>query len=170
MTELLGHQFLTLSLKGEKYAIPVGRVLEVLEYVKITKLPRTAAYLKGLINLRGKGVPVLDLALRFGLQEAEMTMNTAIVVVEITGDQGSTVVGFIVDAVHEVVEITPDLVEAAPKFGAGAAQDFLTSVGRRDEEFIMILAIDRLFKDDEVSIPIEAEAGKVGTIHASLSN
>lgn len=160
MAELLEHQFLTLSLKDEKFAIPVGRVLEVLEYAKITKLPRTAIYLKGLIDLRGKGIPVLDLALRFGLQEREVAKNSAIVVVEMAGEEGALVVGLIADAVHEVIEIAPDLVEAAPKFGAGPAEDFLSGVGRKDEEFILLLNIDRLFKDDEVRIPVEAAAIK----------
>jgi purine-binding chemotaxis protein CheW len=158
MAELLEQQFLTLSLKGEKYAIPVGRVLEVLEYAKITRLPRAAAYLKGLIDLRGRGVPVLDLALRFGLLETEAAKDTAIVVVEMEGEDGSMIVGFITDAVHEVVEIPSGLVEAAPKFGVGVAQDFLKGVSRKDEEFILILDIDRLFEADEVRIPVEAEA------------
>jgi purine-binding chemotaxis protein CheW len=161
MAELLEQQFLTLSLKGEKYAIPVGRVLEVLEYAKVTRLPCMTAYLKGLINLRGKGVPVLDLALRFGLQETEVAKDTAIVVVEMVGEEGALVVGLIADSVHEVVEINSDLVEDAPKFGAGSAQDFLKGVGRKDEHFILILDIDRLFKDDEVRIPAE-EAEAIG--------
>ena len=158
MAELLEHQFLTLSLKGEKYAIPVGRVLEVLEYAKITKLPRTAACLKGLIDLRGRGVPVLDLALRFGMEETEAGKTTAIIVVEMTGEEGAMVVGLIADAVYEVVEIAPDLVETVPKFGSGPAEDFLLGVGRKEGEFILLLDIDRLFKADEVRIPSETEA------------
>jgi purine-binding chemotaxis protein CheW len=143
VTELLEQQYLTLSLQGEKYAIPVGRVLEVLEYAKITRLPRMAAYMKGLIDLRGRGVPVLDLALRFGLQESEVAKDTAIVVVEMEGEDGSMVVGLIADAVHEVVEIASDGVEAAPKFGAGATQDFLTaSVARTRSSSYSSISID----------------------------
>jgi purine-binding chemotaxis protein CheW len=156
MAELLEQQFLTLSLKSEKYAIPVSRVLEVLEYAKITKLPRTAAYLKGLIDLRGKGVPVLDLALRFGMQETGIAKDTAVVVVEIEGGEGLMVVGLIADSVHEVVEIASDLVDPAPKLGAGSAQDFLKGVGRKDKEFILILDIDRLFEAGEVRVPVGA--------------
>lgn len=104
MAELLEQQFLTLSLNEEKYAIPVGRVLEVLEYTKITRLPRMTAYLKGLIDLRGRGIPVLDLALRFGLNETEVAKDTAIVVVEMAGDECPLVVGLIADSVHEVIE------------------------------------------------------------------
>jgi purine-binding chemotaxis protein CheW len=126
MAELLEQQFLTLSLNEEKYAIPVGRVLEVLEYTKITRLPRMTAYLKGLIDLRGRGIPVLDLALRFGLNETEVAKDTAIVVVEMAGDECPLVVGLIADSVHEVVEIDTDHVEAAPSFGARPAANFLT--------------------------------------------
>ncbi len=158
MEELLEHQFLTLSLKGEKYAIPVGRVLEVLEYTKITRLPRMASYLKGLIDLRGRGIPVLDLALRFGLEETALTTNTAIVVVEMAAGENRVVVGLIADAVHEVVEIPSDFVEDAPKFGAGPAENFLTGIGRKDEHFILVLDIDRLFEVDEIQIPAEAES------------
>jgi len=155
MAELLEQQFLTLSLKSEKYAIPVSRVIEVLEYAKVTRLPRTAVYLKGLIDLRGRGVPVLDLALRFGLPETEVAKETAIIVVEMAGGSDTMVVGLIADAVHEVVEIATDQVEAAPSFGAGSAEQFLKGVGRKNEQFILILDIDRLFTDDEIRISAE---------------
>jgi purine-binding chemotaxis protein CheW len=112
LAEILERQFPTLSLKGEKYAIPVGRVLEVPTSAKIRKLPRTTPYLKGLVDLRGKGVLVMDLALRIGLQKTQVADDTAIVVVEMAGDEGASVVGLIADAVHEVVETTPNLVEA----------------------------------------------------------
>jgi purine-binding chemotaxis protein CheW len=158
VAELLEQQFLTLSLKREKYAIPVSRVLEVLEYTKISRLPRMADYLMGLIDLRGRGVPVLDLALRLGLQETEAAKDTAIVVVEMAGEEGTTVVGLLTDAVHEVVEIASDSVEPPPKFNAGAAESFIKGIGRKDEDFILILDIDRLFKADELHIAAEAEA------------
>jgi purine-binding chemotaxis protein CheW len=160
MAELLEQQFLTLSLKGEKYAIPVGRVLEVLEYTKITRVPRAAAYMKGLIDLRGRGVPVLDLALRFGLQETQVTKDTAIVVVETAGEGDVLTVGLLTDAVHEVVEISSDRIEPAPRFGTGPAENFLKGVGRRDEGFVLLLDIDRLFETDEVLAAAEAEAPK----------
>jgi purine-binding chemotaxis protein CheW len=104
MAELLEQQYLILSLQGETYAIPVSRVIEVLEYSKMTKMPSRAAYLKGLIDLRGRGIPVLDLALRFGLHETEVAMDTATSVAEMAGDEGPLVVGLIADSVHEVIE------------------------------------------------------------------
>jgi purine-binding chemotaxis protein CheW len=165
MTELLEQQFLTLSLDGDKYAIPVRRVLEVLEYAKLTKLPRAATYLKGLIDLRGHGIPVLDLGLRLGLQETGVNTDKAIIVVEIAGEGSVLVAGLIADAVHEVVEIASGSVEPAPKFGTGAAQDFLSGVSRGDGGFILILDVDRLFRDDELRFPIESDEGK-GVINA----
>jgi purine-binding chemotaxis protein CheW len=163
MPELLENQYLTLSLAGERYAIPVERVLEVLECTRITRLPCQARYLKGLIDLRGRGIPVLDLRLRFGMAEAATTQATAIVVVELAGDEGLTVVGLLADAVHEVVEIDAGKVEAAPRFGAsgadGLAGDFLKGIGRRDDEFLLILELDRIFDAADLSTSVQgAEA------------
>jgi purine-binding chemotaxis protein CheW len=159
MPELLKNQYLTLSLAGEHYAIPVERVLEVLEYTRITKLPCQAQYLKGLIDLRGRGIPVLDLRLRFGMPETAMTQGTAIIVVELAGEGGAIVVGLLADAVHEVVEIDSEGVEAAPRFGArgagGGAGDFLKGIGRRDEGFLLILDLDRLFDADDVQASVQ---------------
>ena len=121
MSELLEQQFLTFSLRGEKYAIPVGRVFEVLEYGKITRLPCAETYLKGLINLRGQGVPVLDLALRFGLPETEATRDTAIIVVELDRKEGALIVGLIADAVHEVVEARLERRRSRAEIRSGAS-------------------------------------------------
>jgi purine-binding chemotaxis protein CheW len=150
VAEQIDQRFLTLSLKSEKYAIPVGRVLEVLEYARITRLPRMADYLMGIIDLRGRGVPVLDLALRFGMRAAEAAKDTAIIVVEMAEGEGTAVVGLIADSVHEVVEIASDRVEPAPDFGVGPAEKFIKGVGRKEDEFILILDIDRLFRPGEM--------------------
>ncbi len=158
------NQFLTFTLDNEQYAIGVGKVREVLEYTKITKLPRTAIFMKGIINLRGAGVPVIDLRLKFGLPETAITKDTSIIVMEVDSGEGKVVVGALADAVHEVVEIEEKAIEPAPRFGTRLAAEFIKGVGKRDESFVILLDIDRIFNAEEVSLlsqtaPLEESVG-----------
>jgi purine-binding chemotaxis protein CheW len=158
MQESAFNQYLTFTLAGEQYAVPVGKVREVLEYTRITRLPRTADFMKGLINLRGTGVPVIDLRLKFGMEETTVNKDTAIVVLDVDGGSGEVVVGALADAVHEVVEINADQIESAPRFGTKLAAEFIQGVGKRDDHFIIILDIDRIFNSDEVTMLLSQEA------------
>ena len=153
------NQYLTFTLNDEHYAVPVSKVREVLEYTRITKLPRTASFMKGLINLRGSGVPVIDLRLKFGMDETPVAKDTAIIVLDVEGTEGSVIVGALADAVHEVVEIAADKVEPAPRFGTKLAAEFIKGVGKRDDAFIIILDIDRIFNSDEVAM-LRSQEGK----------
>lgn len=153
MAELLDSKYLTLTLDGERYALPVGRVREVLEYERATRLPCAASYMKGIINLRGQGVPVLDLRERFGLSATEAAKDTAIVVAEARSGEGARLVGLLADAVHEVVEIAPELMERAPGFGAGASAEFVRGVGRIEGGFVLALDLDRIFEDEVIPEP-----------------
>ncbi len=146
------NQYLTFTLDNEQYAIGVAKVREVLEHTKITKLPRTAEFMKGIINLRGAGVPVIDLRLKFGLPETPITKDTSIIVMEVESQEGTVVVGALADAVHEVVEIDEKAVEAAPRFGTRLAAEFIRGVGKKDETFIIILDIDRIFNAEDISV------------------
>jgi purine-binding chemotaxis protein CheW len=150
------NQFLTFTLDNEQYAIGVAKVREVLEHTKITKLPRTAEFMKGIINLRGAGVPVIDLRLKFGLPETPVTKDTSIIVMEVEGRDGSVVVGALADAVHEVVDIEEKSIEPAPRFGTRLAAEFIKGVGKRDESFIIILDIDRIFNAEEITVIAES--------------
>ena len=162
MEESAFNQYLTFTLNEEHYAVPVSKVREVLEYTRITKLPRTADFMKGIINLRGAGVPVIDLRLKFGMEATPVDKDTAIIVLDVNGHDGDVVVGALADAVHEVVEIAADKVEPAPRFGTKLAAEFIQGVGKRDDGFIIILDIDRIFNNDEVEMlraqeaPVEA--------------
>lgn len=160
MDGLLEQQFLTLSLDRERYAISVRQVLEVLENARITRLPRSLPHLKGLIDLRGKGIPVIDLRLRFGMPEAAPTKDTAIVVVEHERDGARLVVGLLADAVHEVIELGADQVAAAPDIGAGPAADYLRGIAKRDDGFVLVLDIDRILEGNDLPglEPLEAGA------------
>jgi purine-binding chemotaxis protein CheW len=159
------NQYLTFTLDDEQYAIGVAKVREVLEHTKITRLPRTALFMKGIINLRGTGVPVIDLRLKFGLAETPITKDTSIIVREVESQDGPVIVGALADAVHEVVDIDEKSVEPAPRFGTRLAAEFIKGVGKKDELFIIILDIDRIFNAEEISFIKEkkeeasAEAG-----------
>ncbi|MBN1519263.1 MAG: chemotaxis protein CheW [Spirochaetales bacterium] len=144
-------QYLTFTLDDEQYAVPVSKVREVLEYTRITKLPRTAEYMKGLINLRGAGVAVIDLRLKFGMPETPVDKDTAIIVLDVDSDDGSVVVGALADAVHEVLELGAEQVEKAPRFGSKLAAEFIQGVGKRDDRFIIILDIDHIFNSEDVA-------------------
>jgi purine-binding chemotaxis protein CheW len=144
-------------LDNEQYAIGVAKVREVLEHTKITKLPRTAVFMKGIINLRGAGVPVIDLRLKFGLAETPITKDTSIIVMEVESQDGSVVVGALADAVHEVVEIDEKSIEPAPRFGTRLAAEFIRGVGKKDDLFIIILDIDRIFNAEEIQVLAKEE-------------
>jgi purine-binding chemotaxis protein CheW len=163
------NQYLTFTLDNEQYAVRVAKVREVLEHTKITKLPRTAEFMKGIINLRGTGVPVIDLRLKFGLPETAVTKDTSIIVMEVESQEGNVVVGALADAVHEVVEIDEASIENAPRFGTRLSAEFIKGVGKRDDSFIIILDIDRIFNTDEMSILASghATAGETAAAEAT---
>ncbi len=153
MADTVDNQYLTFGIDGETYAVPVSKVREVLEHIKPTKLPRTADFLKGIINVRGTGIPVIDLRIKFGLPEIPVTRDTAILVMEIINDDGSsTTVGALTDQVNEVIELDAAHLEPAPRFGTKIDTSFIRSVGKRDDKFIIILDIDRAFTDEEAEV------------------
>lgn len=152
MQTTMANQYLTFTLDGEQYAIGVARVREVLEYAKITRLPRSAVFMKGIINLRGSAIPVIDLRLKFGLSETPVTKDTSIIVMEVESGEGKVIVGALADAVHEVIELDARQVEAPPRFGTRLAAEFIRGVGRRDEGFVILIDIDRIFNAEELSL------------------
>ncbi|MEN6620462.1 MAG: chemotaxis protein CheW, partial [Smithella sp.] len=110
-------QYLTFKLDGEVFALDVGKVREILDYTNITKVPQTPDFMKGVINLRGSVVPVVDMRLKFSIPPQEKTVDTCIVVVEINIDGEATILGALVDSVQEVFELEPSQIEAAPRIG-----------------------------------------------------
>lgn len=152
MATLDDNQFLTFGIDGDIYAIPVSKVQEVLEYIKPVRLPKTAPYLKGLINIRGTGIPVVDLRMRFDMPELEVSSDTAIVVVEIVqANEEMLIIGALTDEVHEVIQIDPDQQEPAPRFGSKIDASFIKSIGKKDGSFIIILDVDKIFSHDEAA-------------------
>ncbi len=143
-------QYLTFKLEDEVYATDIAQVREVLEYSKVTKVPRTPDYMRGVINLRGRVVPVLDLKLRFGMNRTEQTVNTCIIIVEVNVEGDKMVIGALADSVQEVIEIDPSVIEPAPKIGTKLNTDFIRGMGKRDEQFVIILDIDKVFSNENL--------------------
>ena len=145
-------QYLTFKLEDEVFALDIAKVREVLEYTTVTKVPRTPDFMCGVINLRGGVVPVVNMRLKFGMPDAEKTVNTCIIIVEVTIDGETTVLGALADSVQEVMDLEPDQIEPAPKIGTRLNTDFIKGMGKHDNKFIMILDIDKVFSADELAL------------------
>ena len=153
-------QYLTFKLGNEIFATDVAKVREVLDFTKITEIPRTPDFMSGVINLRGSVVPVVDMRLCLEMSKTERTTNTCIVVLEVLLDNESLVIGALADSVEEVIDLEPDQIRQAPKIGTQIHTDFLKGMGKRDDQFIMILDIDRVFSADEIRTVRNPESGK----------
>lgn len=146
------NQYLTFTLGEEVFALDIASVREVLEYTTITKVPRTPEAMRGVINLRGRAVPVVDVRLKFGMPETQRTVNTCIIIVEVQlGDQ-ETVLGALADSVKEVMDIEPKDIEPAPRMGTSIEADFIQGIGKHGDDFIIILDIDKVFNEDELHV------------------
>lgn len=152
-------QYLTFKLEEEIFALDISKVREVLDFTTITKVPRTPEFMRGVINLRGNVVPVVDMRLKFGMTKTDKTVNTCIIIVEINLDGESTVLGALADAVQEVIELGAGQIEPAPKIGTRLRTDFIQGMGKRDEGFIIILDIDRVFSADELALAQNVSEG-----------
>ena len=145
-----GRQYLTFRLGAETYALALMSVKEIIEYGGVTAVPMMPRFVKGVINLRGRVVPVMDLALRFGLVPAEITRRSCIVIVEVGPPEARQDTGVIVDTVSQVVEIPADDVEPAPSFGTRIRPDFIAGMGKLDGQFVILLDVERVLSADEV--------------------
>lgn len=137
-------QYLTFQLAGDDYAFGILRVKEILEHETITRVPNAPAAVRGVINLRGAVVPVVDLALRFGLPATTVTRRTCIVIVEVQAEGEELVMGVLVDAVSQVIDLAAADIEPPPPFGAKVRVDHIVGMGKLDKRFVLILDIDRL--------------------------
>ncbi|MFA7419490.1 MAG: chemotaxis protein CheW [Melioribacteraceae bacterium] len=145
-------QYLTFKLSEEVFGVDVAQVREILDYVKITKVPQTPDFMCGVINLRGSVVPVVDMNMKFGMVKTERTVNTCIVVVEVILNDEKTILGALVDSVQEVFEIEPENIEPAPKIGTKLKTEFIKGMGKREDKFIIILDIDKVFTNEELEL------------------
>ena len=144
-------QYLTFRLGRETFATDVAKVREVLDLTTITAIPRTPEFMRGVINLRGTVVPVVDLRLCFDMSRTESTRNTCIVVVEVMLENEPTIIGALADSVEEVIDLEPEQIEPAPRIGMQIRTEFIRGMGKREAQFIMILDIDRVFSAEELT-------------------
>src|SRR5208283_6037292 len=142
-------QYLTFELEDEVFALDISKVREVLDFTTVTKVPRTPEFMRGVINLRGSVVPVTDMRLKFGMSKTEKTVNTCIIVVEVNMDGDTAVLGALVDSVQEVFEMEAEQIEPPPRLGLGMKVELIKGMGKRDNGFVIILDIDKVFSMDE---------------------
>ena len=143
-------QFLTFYLAGEEYAIGILQAKEILEYDTLTKVPQTPPSIRGVINLRGSVVPVVDLAAKFGLPPSPVTKRTCIVIVEVDLEGQRTVMGVLADAVSQVMDLTAEDIEAPPSFGTRVRVDYLQGMGKVGKKFVLILDVDQVLSAPEL--------------------
>jgi len=144
-------QFLTFMLGGEMYAMGILAIKEIIEYSSLTEVPMMPASVRGVINLRGSVVPVVDLAVRFGRAPGAVTKRTCIVIVEISLNDARQDVGVVVDAVNEVLEIAPADIEPPPTFGTRIRTDFIHGMGKVNNRFVILLDANRVLSLDELA-------------------
>lgn len=153
-------QYLTFRLGNEIFATDVAKVREVLDLRVITAVPRTPEFMAGVINLRGSVVPVVDLRLCFEMTKTESTRNTCIIVVEVMLDNETTILGALADSVEEVIDLEPEQIQPTPRIGTKIRTDFIRGMGKRENQFVMILDIDRVFSAEELASIHGQDAGK----------
>ena len=147
-------KYLTFVLGTEEYGIEILKVREIIGIMDITSVPQTPDYMKGVINLRGKVIPVIDLRLKFAMTEEEYTQETCTIVVEVN----SSLIGIIVDTVSEVVDVGSDEIEETPQFGQGIDTDFITGLGKVKGKIIILLDIEKVMSTEELEM-VEEMAG-----------
>ncbi len=154
-------QYLAFALAGCDYAVGILKVKEILQYGEITAVPSTPRSIRGVLNLRGSVVPVVDLAVKFGLTATPVTNRTCVLVVETAFEDVAAVVGLVADAVSEVIELGPDDLEATPTFGTNVRVDFLVGMGKVGRKFVLLLDIDRVLSADEHELSAAAMRGEL---------
>ena len=143
-------QYLTIKLDRELFAVDIDKVREVLEFTSVTKVPRTPTFMRGVINLRGNVVPVVDMRLKLGLSMTEKTVDTCVVIAEVAIDGEKMVLGALVDSVQEVIDLDAGNIAPPPHIGSQVDTTVIRGMGKRDDQFIMILDLDRVFTADEL--------------------
>jgi purine-binding chemotaxis protein CheW len=149
-------KYLTFSLAAEEYGISILRVKEIIGMMAITMIPQTPAYVKGVINLRGKVIPVVDLRLKFCMDEMEYTDRTCIIVVEARTNRGKVLIGIVVDAVSEVLNVRDSDIEDTPTFGTSMKMDYILGMAKAGDGVKILLDIDTVISTQEMAIMHEA--------------
>ncbi len=144
-------KYLTFSLASEEYGIGILKVREIIGMLPITSVPQTPEFVKGVVNLRGKVIPVIDLRLKFGMPEIDYTERTSIIVVEVTGRSDTVQIGIVVDSVSEVVNIKSEDIEDTPKFGSRLNTGYILGMAKLEGRVKILLNIDQVLSSEEIS-------------------
>ena len=163
-------QYLTFSLGGEMFAVGILNVKEIIEYGNLTEIPMMPAFIRGVINLRGSVVPVIDLSARFGGKSAELGRRTCIVIVEVSDAEMQHDIGIMVDAVSEVLDIPNSEIEPPPTFGAKIRADFIFGMGKVVGKFVIILNINKVLSVEEIAQLTGSEGPAAEAIAVASSN
>ncbi|PLX88200.1 MAG: chemotaxis protein CheW [Desulfuromonas sp.] len=143
-------EYLTFKLDNDEFAVDVLKTREIVDLRAVTKVPQSPEFMLGVINLRGSVVPVIDLRLKFGMAKGEVTQSTSIVVMDVLVNGETVVVGAMVDSVEEVMGLDDSQIEPPPRIGTRLNTEFIRGMGKQDEQFLIILDIDRVFSTDEL--------------------
>ena len=144
-------QFLSFTLGDEDYGVNILRVQEIRGWEEVREIPKTPDYIKGVLNLRSTVVPIIDLRIRFGFEKVEYKTTTVIIVLSVEKEDGSHVMGVVVDAVSDVLNIDPDNIKEAPNFGAKVNTKFMNGMVMVDERMVILLNVDKLLEQDELT-------------------
>lgn len=144
-------QYLTFMLSGETYAISIVRIKEIIQYGQVTEVPRMPNFIRGVINLRGAVVPVIDLSSRFGKPPTEVGRRNCIIIIEVAVGEETQSIGVMVDAVNAVLEIPANEIEPAPTFGTNIRADFIAGMGKVNGKFVIILNIQHVLSMDDMA-------------------
>jgi purine-binding chemotaxis protein CheW len=153
-------QYLTFELGTEVFAINILNIKEIIEYGQVTEVPRMPNFIRGVINLRGAVVPVIDLSARFGKASSTVTRKTCVVILEVIFEDEQHIVGVMVDAVNAVLDIADNQVEPAPTFGANIRSDFIKGMGKVEGKFVIILDVSYVLSMDEMATLVSIDAAK----------
>mgnify|MGYP000076511145 CR=1 FL=1 len=159
-------QYLTFLLGGEMFAIGILNIKEIIEYGSVTEVPMMPGFIRGVLNLRGSVVPVVDLSARFGHSQTTVSRRTCIVIIEVDADDAETKqdVGIVVDSVSEVLEIPRSEIEPPPTFGAKVRIDFISGMGKVAGKFVILLNVDRVLSVDEMATLSQMQQGEMGNV------
>jgi len=148
----LGGKYLTFSLSNEEYGIGILKIKEIIGMMSVTSVPQTPNFVKGVINLRGKVIPVMDLRLKFSMESSDYTEHTCIIVVEIEGKTGNILIGIVVDSVSEVLNISQNDIEKTPSFGTNLDTKYILGMAKVEGGVKILLDIDRILSTAEITV------------------
>jgi len=144
-------QYLSFELDHEIFALDISKVREVLDYTAVTKIPQMPDFMRGVINLRGHVVPVIDLKLKCGMSMTEEAINTCIIILDVSVDGEETVIGALADSVQEVFDLSPENIEPPPRIGTKLNTEFIKGMGKHGEAFLMILDVNKVFSHEDIT-------------------